>query len=279
MNKSINFFCGIMLILTMTSCLKTRADVAEQDQEYLYGQRNAENQVESQQQKQQEVQSQLDQTSEPTTVDATTSAPVPTAAPAATTTNAPEVAAATAPQQPGDAPAMTNDPDSIIRNLNGRVETLENQVSQLNLEKENAKADEIQKITLLQEALTQLDARVQRLEGELPINKTTDKVVKSIDDSKETTTQADKKKLGTFETAEQYYGEKDWKKAILNYQKYTDEYPKGKHVADSKFKIGSCFQELGMKDEAMAFYEEVVANYGKTSAGKKAKTRLNELKK
>lgn len=54
---------------------------------------------------------------------------------------------------------------------------------------------------------------------------------------------------------------------------------KEKNVADAKYKIGVSFQELGMKEEAMAFYEEVVANYSKTEAGKSAKARLAKLKK
>ena len=87
------------------------------------------------------------------------------------------------------------------------------------------------------------------------------------------------KKLGTYESAEQYFEKQEWKKAILSFQKYADEFPKGKNVADAKYKIGVCFQELGMKEEAMAYYEEVVANYGASEAGKKAKLRLTKLKK
>jgi TolA-binding protein len=86
-------------------------------------------------------------------------------------------------------------------------------------------------------------------------------------------------KLNSYEAAEHYLNEQDWKKAIINFQKYTEESPRGKHVADAKYKIGVCFQELGMKEEAMAFYEEVVANYGDTVAGKKSKTRLRSFKK
>jgi TolA-binding protein len=34
-----------------------------------------------------------------------------------------------------------------------------------------------------------------------------------------------------------------------------------------------------MKEEAMAYFEEVAANYGATEAGKKSKARLAKLKK
>ncbi|MBY0451639.1 MAG: hypothetical protein K2P92_01305, partial [Bdellovibrionaceae bacterium] len=59
--------------------------------------------------------------------------------------------------------------------------------------------------------------------------------------------------------------------------KYTDEAPKSKLIPDAKYKIGVSFQELGMKDEAQAYYEEVVANFGATDAGKKAKQRLAKI--
>ena len=86
------------------------------------------------------------------------------------------------------------------------------------------------------------------------------------------------KNSNIYEVAQGHFASKEWKKAILNYQKYVDEFPKGKEVSDSKYKIGVCFQELGMKDEAMAFYEEVVAHFSKSEAGKKAKLRLSKLK-
>ena len=89
----------------------------------------------------------------------------------------------------------------------------------------------------------------------------------------------DTKKLNTYETSQELFDNQDWKKAILSYQKYVDENSKGKNTPDAKYKIGVCFQELGMKEEAMAFYEEVIANYGKAESGKKAKIRLSKLKK
>jgi TolA-binding protein len=87
------------------------------------------------------------------------------------------------------------------------------------------------------------------------------------------------KKVSAYDAAQEFFVKSEWKKAILSFQKYTDESPKGKNVPDAKYKIGVCFQELGMKEEAMAFFEEVVANYAATEAGKKSKARLAKLKK
>lgn len=167
--------------------------------------------------------------------------------------------------------------DELIRNLNGRVEVLENQLNTLVKEKEALTAQESQKIVLLQEALTKMELQLQKFEAEGAANKPVEEVLKSSDDSEAKAHTS--KKLGTYETAEQYFARKEWKKAILSYQKYTDEAPKGKNVPEAKYKIGVCFQELGMKEEAMAFYEEVVANHSKTAAGKNSKARLASLKK
>lgn len=174
---------------------------------------------------------------------------------------------------------IIEDKDELIRSLNGRVEVLENQLAKLEQDRQAAAAESAQKMTLMQETLAKIENQMQRFEGEIPMNKTTDATVKNIEDSEAVAQHAKEKKLSAYQVAEQYYSKQDWKRAILNYQKYTDETPKGKNVAEAKFKIGVCFQELGMKEEAMAFYEEVVANYAKTAFGKKSKERLEKLKK
>lgn len=174
------------------------------------------------------------------------------------------------------AQAPAEEKDELIRNLNGRVEVLENQLTALVKEKESLTTQDSQKIVLLQEALAKMEAQLHKFETEAA-PKPEEETPKSSDEAEGKTVVA--KKLGTYESAEQYFAKQEWKKAILSFQKYTDEAPRGKNVPDAKYKIGVCFQELGMKEEAMAFYEEVVANHSKTTAGKKSKARLASLKK
>ncbi len=230
--KKIIQLSSVLLFVTLTSCLKTRSEVGEQDQTVVYAKKSAENQMEAQ----------------------ATSAPV--------------------------APVV-DEKEALIRNLNGRVEVLENQLATLTKERESAASQDSQKMVLLQEALAKMDAQIQKLEGDLPAKSSDEEV-----DSEVTNTKVDKKsdkkhdkKLDSYEAAQQLFAKKEWRKAILSFNEYTDKVPRGKNVADAKFKIGVCFQELGMKEEAMAYYEEVVANYSKTPAGKSAKTRLGNLKK
>lgn len=239
MNEKIIKICLFIFLITQAACLRTRSEVSEQGQNAIYGKKNAENQMEAQ------------------------AAAIPSSG--------------------------VDEKDELIRNLNGRVEVLENQLATLTKEKETLFSQDSQKIVLLQEALAKMEAQIHRLEKELPeelLEEPAESVLKSSDEAaiKVKPKQAGNgkqatKKLSSYEMAEQNFAKQEWKKAILNFQKYTDESPRGKNVADAKFKIGVCFQELGMKEEAMAFYEEVVANYSKTAAGKKSKSRLASLKK
>jgi TolA-binding protein len=64
----------------------------------------------------------------------------------------------------------------------------------------------------------------------------------------------------------------------LNYQKFREASPKSKKLSEATLKIGISFQELGMKDEARTFLEEVVSKYGSTPAAKVAKSHLKKLK-
>lgn len=250
----------IILGLFFTSCLKTRSEVGEDEQSQVYSRKNAANQ---------------------------------------------NASAKEAPVSQLDAPragsSAGDERDELIRSLNGRIESLEAQISQLNKEKTVATGQEAQKdaqngqkLQLMQEAMAKLEAQIHKIESEQAATQAAQKqavaaaaaaaavpqaepaaVIKS---GKNTKASAEKKS-NSYEVAQGFFASKEWKKAILHYQKYVDESPKGKEVGDSKYKIGLCFQELGMKEEAMAFYEEVVANYAKTDAGKKAKLRLAKLKK
>ncbi|MFZ3228586.1 MAG: tetratricopeptide repeat protein [Pseudobdellovibrio sp.] len=233
----------------LSACLKTRADLGEQEQSQVYGKKNADNQA---------------------------------------VAKASQLSTKAQPQ-----PAV-DDRDELIRGFNGRIESLENQITNLQKEKEKtaaAGASEAQKNQALQESLTKMEAQIQKLEADTAAQKAIPVVAPShqltgsdANGVKPTGGKADKSKkdasrANEYELAQGHFAKKEWKKAILSYQKYVDENSKGTNVADSKYKIGVCFQELGMKEESMAFYEEVIANFGKTESGKKAKIRLAKLKK
>ncbi len=175
--------------------------------------------------------------------------------------------------------------DELIRALNGRVESLENQIQNLHKEKENSQSavnPDSQKIALLQDALAKMELQLQKLEGEkehTPNKKSSDANLNLKKDTSVTPSVSDKsdKKQNAYTTGEELFQKKEWKKAILSFQSFVEESPKSKLVPEAKYKIGVCFQELGLKDEAAAFYEEVLAQYPKSESGKKAKIRLASL--
>lgn len=182
-----------------------------------------------------------------------------------------------------EAQTAAADPEDTIRTLNGRIEILENNVVQL--QKENAKLAEpsadVAKIAALQDALSKMELQIQKLEGPNPVA-SHDSKHKSSDDNLKASIPAGElanTKKTPYDTAEDLFTKKDWKKAILSYQKFAEEYPKSKLVPDAKYKTGVSFQELGLKDEALAFFEEVSVQYPQTQAGKKAKIRIVNLSK
>jgi len=171
------------------------------------------------------------------------------------------------------------DLEEQVRHLNGRVEVVENRMGQSNSGVENAlkssqeqNRDLNQKIALLQEAMTKMEKDIYALNAELQAVKA-DKAAAHAEKT------AKQSKKDIYEVGQGFFEKKDWKQAILNYQKYRDENPKGAKFADATYKIGVAFQELGMKDEAKTFYDEVVSKFPKSEEARRAKIRLKGLKK
>lgn len=177
-----------------------------------------------------------------------------------------------------DTSSRLSDFQDQLRDYNGRIEVLENRVSKLNPDQEKNLKSVIEsqvelqkKITALQEEMVKQEAINQQIAAEIQKIKS-EKILIA-----EKPAEASKKSL--FAQAEDLFKQSEWKKAIIQYQKYRDENPKGKSFAESTYKIGVCFQELGLKDEAKTFYEEVVSKFPNSPEAKKAKTRLKKTKK
>ena len=171
--------------------------------------------------------------------------------------------------------------DEQLRTLSGRIDANENAISQIKASKENdkqfgaqSKASEDAKFQAYEDALKKLEAQVQALSDQVTQLKT------APPPQAEVPPPVDKKSKGKvlYDSAEEQFGGKKWKEAIVNYQKYRDQNPKGKLYADATYKIGVCFQEIGMKDEARSFLEEVTAKYPNSKEAKKAAFRLKSLK-
>ncbi len=167
--------------------------------------------------------------------------------------------------------------DQQMRGLNGRMDVIENQVSQFNAgfsDKQNQESryreDVDRRFRAYEEALKKLDQQVAALGEEI-------KELKTVKVKKEGPV-SEKEARDHFAAAEEAFNKKDWKQAILDYEAYRKAFPKGKQYPGATLKIGLCFAELGMKDEAKAFLEEVAAKFPSSKEAKKASQRLKSMK-
>jgi TolA-binding protein len=184
-----------------------------------------------------------------------------------------------------DVSTKFSDLEDDIRNLRGRLEVMEHKSGQGSQEAESVKrfaadqsADSNKKIALLQEGLATLEKTVFQLNAEVNALQA-DRAASAAQASAAQAQAAANAKKDPYEVAKEHFNNKDWKKAILSYQKYRDENPSGKKVADATYKIGVCFQELGMKEEAKTFYDEVIAKHPNTDEARRAKVRLKSVRK
>lgn len=77
-----------------------------------------------------------------------------------------------------------------------------------------------------------------------------------------------------FWTAESYYQERTFDKAILSYQKVINKYPKSNKLDAALYKIGRSFESLGLKDDARLFYQDLVSKFPKSKLVPDAKKRI-----
>ena len=80
-----------------------------------------------------------------------------------------------------------------------------------------------------------------------------------------------------FWIGEIYYREKWYEKAILEYQKVIENYPKGNKVPASLLKQGFAFISLGDKANARLILKELGKKYPESNEGKIALQKLKEL--
>ncbi len=167
-----------------------------------------------------------------------------------------------------------------IRVLHGRVEEAENQVQELResmielatsrqQEKEASQA----KLQAYEEAIRALEAEIQNLKKQ---NGASAPSAPAKNESKKSGGE-NARDLEDYHRGEDFFRQKKWKDAIVSYQKYRDNYPKGKFYPEATYQIGLCFLELGLKDESKSFFEEVKVKFPKSAVAKKADKKLKSL--
>lgn len=166
--------------------------------------------------------------------------------------------------------------DENLRGLRGRVEEVENGLNQIQMQSRSVEAKHQESEKALAERLRVYQETLEKLEAQYLL---LSQKVEALQASATAPAAAAKTPAkGSFETAEDLFNKKNWKQAIVEYDKYRKSNPKGKKYSDATYKIAICFQELGMKDQAKVFYEEVVDSFPQSKTAGLAKDRLKKLK-
>jgi TolA-binding protein len=174
--------------------------------------------------------------------------------------------------------------DNQFRDVNGRIESLEHEIANLKKSHLQGVGDETKKRDEFDVRLKAYEQSLEKLEKQVALLAEENTVLKGSGAAKAdlgTTAGKDAKQKGKelYDEAEQDFDAKNWKQAIVGFQKYRDANPKGKQYAEATYKIGVSFQELSMKTEARAFFEELIEKFPKSRSAEKAKLRLKSLKK
>lgn len=77
-----------------------------------------------------------------------------------------------------------------------------------------------------------------------------------------------------FWIGETYYREKWFEKAILEYQRVIDAYPRGNKVPSALLKQGMAFEELGDAENAQLLFKELVAKFPKSGEARVAADKI-----
>ncbi len=85
------------------------------------------------------------------------------------------------------------------------------------------------------------------------------------------------KPKGFFSRGERHYEREEYQEAIASFDSYRKRIPKGRRYAQATLKMGRCFEKLKMKNDAKAFYKEVIQRYPKTAVALKAEANLQKL--
>lgn len=72
---------------------------------------------------------------------------------------------------------------------------------------------------------------------------------------------------------ESHFHLKQFKKAIVDFSKFPEKYTKSSKMPEALYRIGQSFEALGMKDDAKGFYQELVEKFPKSPEAKRLKKK------
>ncbi len=184
------------------------------------------------------------------------------------------------------------DIEDDIRRLSGKAENHDNRMGKLDtkIEKQDQAAlarekDRDEKLAAYREDITRLNSEVEQLKSQMAAQsdqqKRTADAAAQAQSAQAAAAQvaSEKAAKNPYASAQEKFETKNWKEAILDFEKYRKANPKGKNFPTATYKIGASFQELGLAEDAKAFYEEVISKYPKSHDAELALKKLKGLKK
>ncbi len=152
-----------------------------------------------------------------------------------------------------------------FRTMLGRIEELETKSGS------SGQADS-DRVKNLEQAISEMSIQQDMLKNQ--IRQSQEAQMKAAKTARD---EASTQPTGDLERADQLFTEGKWEKAAQEFEFYRKKNPKSDEISIVTYKIGVCFQELGLKSEAKTFFTNVVKLYPKSKASKFAKFRLNNL--
>ncbi len=176
-------------------------------------------------------------------------------------------------QKAAEEAVQKEDANKEFRELYGRIENVEKQLGDTK-SNEPVKALEMKiaqmetELTLLRTTVSELNAKAKK-----------DALLISSDERAGNHPQNHPKAhfKSPLSDATQHFDNKKWEDAILAFEEYRKHNPKGAEYPEATLKIGMCFQNMSLKDDAKVFYKEVVEKFPKSKEASVAKSKLKKL--
>lgn len=156
-----------------------------------------------------------------------------------------------------------------FRTMLGRIEELETKAS-------TASKPDTDRVKDLEQAISEMLVQQEQLKNEIKASR--EAQIQAAQKAKEQAAADSAAPTGNLEQADKLFSEGKWEKAAQEFQEFRKKNPKSDEISIVTYKIGVCFQELGLKSEAKTFFTNVMQNYPNSKASKFAKFRLDNLK-
>lgn len=156
----------------------------------------------------------------------------------------------------------------------GKIEELEIINSRLNDSSTKRLGEENQELQAYKESVSELLAEKKKLEAEVLLLKEENKKARNeVIAAKRTSKEH-------LDVGDKLFDDRKWSEAAAEYQAFREKTKnqKSDDYALATYKIGVCFQELGLKSEAKTFYKSVLRKHKGKKAAKFAQYRLENLK-